>query len=77
MHYFTIFICETQFQLNDNLMTQFNEGKECEGVRTIKSLSLKIQEATSKCCDHREKKENKISDKQYIRTKGIYQVSRY
>ena len=36
MHRFTISIYETVLQFNDNLMTQFNEGKGYEGIRTIK-----------------------------------------
>ena len=36
MHCFTISIYETVLQFNDNLMTQFNEGKGYNGIRTIK-----------------------------------------
>ena len=36
MHRFTISIYETVLQFNDNLMTQFNEGKGYERIRTIK-----------------------------------------
>ena len=43
-------------------MTQFNEGKVYEGIRTIKSLSLKIQETISKSVVIIEKK-----GKQYVR----------
>ena len=36
MHCFTISIYETVLQYNDSLMTQFNEGKGYNGIRTIK-----------------------------------------
>ena len=43
-------------------MTQFNEGRGAKELKQLKSLALKIQEA---------KKENKMSDKSYITTRGI------
>ena len=55
MHRFAISTCETVPQFNQNLRTQYIEETGYQGIRTVKTLSLKIQEATSKKCDHWEK----------------------
>ena len=48
-------------EFNINLITEFNEGKGYQGIRIIKNLSLKMQEATSKVSRSLRKK------KQYVR----------
>ena len=62
MHQFTISTCDVVLQFNDNLMTQFNEKKVYQGIRTVKYLSLKINKVTSKNVTITQKKE-----KQYVR----------
>ena len=62
MHHFTISVCESVSQLNDNLVTQFNEGMGYKRITIIKNVSLKIQKATSRSVAVTQKK-----GKQYIR----------
>ena len=53
MHRFPISICGTVAQFNDNLMTQFNEGKEYKGIRTIKIFEFEnMGSEIKKCCNH-------------------------
>ena len=48
--------------LNDNLMTQFNEGKGYQGIRALKTLELGNTRSDIKCCNHTD-----IKEKQYAR----------
>ena len=54
-------------QFKINLITEFNERKGYQGIRIIKNLSLKMQEATSKV-SRSPRKKNNMSDKSYIPT---------
>ena len=48
MHHLTISKRESVTQFDDNLMTQFNEGRGVRELQQLKSLSFKMQEGTSK-----------------------------
>ena len=50
MHHFTISICETVSQFNDNLMSQFDEGKRCNRIRTFKIFELENTRSDIKKC---------------------------
>ena len=53
IHCFTISICETVSQFNDNLMTQFDEIKRNQRIRTIKSSESENRGSNvKKCCNH-------------------------
>ena len=59
--------CETLPQ-----MTQFNEGKGWEGIRTINIFEFEnARSYVKKCCDHWEKVENNMLDKSYTSTRDI------
>ena len=62
MHRLTILTCETLSQFNDNLRTQFNEGKGYQGIRTFKTFEFKNIQVMPKNVELTEKKE-----KQYAR----------
>lgn len=38
--------------LNDNLMAHFNEGKGCEGIRTVKTFELESTRRDVQCGGH-------------------------
>ena len=53
MHCFAKFIYGTVAQFNDSLMTQFNEGKEYKGIRTIKISEFQnMGSEVKKCWNH-------------------------
>ena len=52
MHCFTMSICETVHQFNNNLITQFNQGKGYRGIRTIKIFEFENTISDVKKCDH-------------------------
>ena len=52
-------------------MNHFNKGKRYEEIITITILEFENKEATSKIVAIAEKKENNVSEKSYIPTKGI------
>ena len=58
-------------KFNVNSMTQFNKGKRYEEIITITILEFENKKATSKIVAIAEKKENNVSEKSYIPTKGI------
>ena len=71
VHCFGISIRQTLPQFNVNLMNHFNKGKRYEEIITITILEFENKKATSKIVAIAEKKENNVSEKSYIPTKGI------
>ena len=59
-------------QFNVKSIIHFNEEKGFQGIRTIKNLSLKTEEATSNVLRSLRKKKNNMSEKSYIPTRRIY-----
>ena len=48
------------------------KGRDTKELEELKSLSLKMQEATSKKCDHLKKGKQYVRRISYIPTRGIY-----
>ena len=52
MHRFMISTCDTVPQFNDNLRTEFNEGKRYQGIRIIKIFEFENRSNVKKCRNH-------------------------